>query len=120
MKRSSYDERRDQKIADEFTSSLLPCKSCGIQTERDTLTEYGARCGACYTFYITDGRPLPAMPSLAQRKAAVERLRGLVGASGNPMGWVDKLKAREAAGERLNMAQRDALKRAQREAQEQA
>lgn len=82
MRRTGFDERRDSQVADEYLGNHMPCRYCGMPTERETLREYGARCGPCLTQYVTRGKPNPPMPTVEQRRAIVERLkRAMAGAS---------------------------------------
>lgn len=81
MKRTGFDERRDAEIANDYLANHLPCSFCGEPTERETLVEYGARCGPCFNAYVTRGRPNPPMPTPEQRRAIVGQLtRTLAGA----------------------------------------
>lgn len=110
MKRTGFDEHRDRQIADDFTANRAACHYCGMSTERATLSEYGARCGPCFTQFVTGGKPNPPMPSIERRRAIVLRLKAaLGGGSSNPYGWAHRLQAMRDAGQALSKAQRDCL-----------
>jgi hypothetical protein len=107
MKRTGFDERRDQQVADDFTREMRPCSFCGASTERETLAEYGARCGPCFTQYVTGGKPNPQMPTRQHKVATLNRLKALlVVGSGNHRQWAVNLRNREHSGEELSLAQR--------------
>ena len=75
------------------------CSECRKETLVATLTQYGARCNACYEFYLT---------CTPKSETANKRVDG-------SKGWAHHLKAREFAGARLTPTQqamwREALKR---------
>lgn len=55
MKRSSFDERRDQAIADETTRDYGPCLRCQASTPRSVLSHLAGRCTPCYDAYCGAG-----------------------------------------------------------------
>lgn len=69
-----------------------PCGSCGTSTLVSMLGHYGARCLSCYEAYRLELQPKAAFTGDKRS---------------NPKGWALALKAREEAGERLSVAQRD-------------
>ena len=107
MKRNGFDEYRDQQTANDFSKGSAACSFCGRMTENEALSQYGARCGACFTAYCTGGKPNPPMPTKAQQIATLTRIKGLCVNNGNPKAWAHKLKAREEAGELLSKPQRE-------------
>lgn len=90
MKRSSFDETKDQS-GDVSVEKYWPCTECKKSTLVKTLTQYGARCNACYEFYLT---------CAPKSDTANKRTDG-------PKGWAQHLKARELAGARLTPTQRE-------------
>lgn len=106
---SGFSAKRDRQVADEYLAGHLPCTVCGTPTERETLSEYGARCGHCFTHYKTRGKPNPPMPTAEQRRATAMRLRAILANRPKPgRGWAYALRDREQRGERLSLAQRHA------------
>lgn len=75
--RSKFDERKDQRIADEVSTGYLPCMVCKRPTLRDTLEQYGAKCWECYRAWLgggyvgDDSQPL----TKADKLAILERCR---------------------------------------------
>lgn len=69
----------------------LPCRLCGMLTQRAMLAQYGARCLNCYELWRGESQPSPYVGD--------KRVDG-------PKAWAHALKAREQAGERLSIAQR--------------
>lgn len=113
MRRTGFDERRDQQIADDYTRDKGKCAFCGCMTDHDTLVEYGARCGPCFTQYVTGGRPNPPMPTRAEKKATLLKLKSLLALNaGSCLQWAEKLRNREQSGEALSLAQRQAWRAA--------
>lgn len=89
MKRSSFDETKDQG-GDVSIERYQPCTECKKSTLVKTLSQYGARCNACYEFYLTCS---------PKYDTANKRADG-------PKGWAHHLRARELAGARLTPTQR--------------
>lgn len=75
------------------THEPLPCNRCRTLTARATLSAYGAMCFHCFDAYCGELQSSP-------RFTADKR-------TGGHRAWADALKAREEAGERLSIAQRD-------------
>ena len=82
------------------------CRVCGDTAAWETLSNYGAMCGACYASYCRSGEP-PRHMTVADKRAALEKLRNL----GNidPHAWAHRLREKRANGERLSPAQRHCL-----------
>lgn len=122
MKRTAFDERQDRQIADDYLANHLACRFCGAQAPRDDLATFGARCRTCYAEYTAERNPSwwpnrPLQPH--ERAAVIRRAReavGRIGAAGarDPKQWARDLRAREEAGERLTIAQRDSWRYALR------
>ena len=119
MRRTAFDERRDQQIADESGAGMLPCSFCGRQTEHAVLVEYGARCGPCFNAYVTRDRPVSRILTSDEKRAVLHRLRVLLSVQQHPRAWAHRLRDREDAGERLTRIQRDAWRTALNESENQ-
>lgn len=104
---------QDQRIADEFGQAMHPCSVCGQQTEYATMVSYGARCGRCFNAWVTQGKTYRRNLTADDRRAIVARMRAALQSNGG-RAWAYALKDREAAGEVLSIAQRDAWRRALR------
>lgn len=89
MRRDAFDESRDMGPGGP-TERQQPCTECKKPTLIATLTQYGARCHACFEFYLTCTPP----SDTANKRADGSR------------GWAQHLKAREFAGARLTPTQR--------------
>lgn len=115
MKRTAFDERRDQEVAADYLANHAPCRWCGNQAPREELSRYGARCEPCYRDWCAQANPSwwpnrPLQPHerdavIRRAKKAVARLRAN---PQDPKGWAHRLKAREDAGENLSPVQREA------------
>lgn len=116
MKRTGFDEHSDRQVANQFLAGHMQCRRCGNTAERETLSAYGGLCGGCYSDYVTGGRPNPQAPSAQARVVKLKRLSAALGqlGRGDGLAWARRLQAREDAGEPLNLAQRDAWRRALR------
>jgi hypothetical protein len=77
----------------------LPCRLCNAATQRETLTDYGARCFRCFEAWQNERHEVP---DIGDRTG-----RGL-------RDWAHALKRRHDAGERLTPAQVAAYKAALR------
>lgn len=131
MKRTKFDEYRDQKTAGEFLDNHCECTVCHVMTPRDDLTLYGARCRICYDAWCAAANPswMPNRALTADERAKLrQHIRNGVAkiaaqAQGNKT-WAHRLKAREEAGEVLSEVQRkawrEALGETAREPQEEA
>lgn len=112
MKRTTFDENRDQRIADDATANHRPCTTCSASTHADVLSDHGARCATCYAAYCAAINPAwwPNRPLTAdERSAVIRKARSALGAIGNAKPskqWALRLQARELAGERLSITQR--------------
>ena len=117
MKRKGFDERRDQQIANDYTVNHMACSKCGASTERETLVEYGAQCGPCFTRYVTGGKPNPPMPSREQMGRTLLALKSAMSLLSAPAGkgWAHKLREREERGEEISRIQKQAWRTALRE-----
>lgn len=72
---------------------ILQCSFCGKPTQRETLSQYGARCFSCYEDYCRRSMPPPRDVGVKDK---------------DPKSWAWALKARHESGERLTKAQIDA------------
>lgn len=102
---------QDQRIADEFGQAMHPCAYCGRPTEYSTMVNYGARCGACFNAWVTQGRTYRRDLTADDRRAIVARMRQAIQSRGGKE-WAYALKDREDRGEAMSGAQRDAWRRA--------
>lgn len=124
MKRTAFDDRRDQAVADDYLANHLPCRVCGNSTSRDELAAFGARCSHCHGDWCAQANPgwWPNRPLRPHERAAVIRrarsganaLRAAQG-SRDSRQWARDLKARDLAGEQLAPHQRAAWREALRE-----
>ena len=118
MKRTAFDERRDNAIASDYLANHLACRKCGAMTDREALMNFGGQCGRCYDALVSELTP----GWLKRRQLTVEeraRMRAHVRKSlaemglKSPKAWAYSLKAREESGEKLLPVQakawRDAL-----------
>jgi hypothetical protein len=112
MRRTAFDEARDQRIADDVGASYIACKVCGKQTLIETLTEYGARCFECYGKHCGQGREHGqsfVKPDPVRLKRYLTQLaNGIRESQRSPRSWADRLREREESGEHLTIAQREA------------
>jgi len=108
---------RDKVVADEYLACHKACSFCGAMTEHNVLVEYGARCYACFTKYVTGGNRNPQVLTKQQREATVKRLKAMLAGSKSvgPRDWAVQLRNREHSGEALSRVQRDAWRVALRE-----
>ena len=74
--RNAFDDRRDQQIADDFTSGSMPCRSCQARTDIRTLSSLGALCEACFAHYCDESTPRSRL-TIAKRRDVVEKLAEL-------------------------------------------
>jgi len=91
MKRTAFDERNDRRVVAEYESDHLPCRYCGRTTDRETLGNLGARCQDCYDAYVGRNHAAPVL-SMPEKLAALEKMRGLFGASQPPRRWAERLQ----------------------------
>ena len=110
----SYKEIRDklveQRGGGDF-AGLKPCSFCGVQTPHATLAML-SRCRQCYELYVNAGKPSTRhAPTFQEREVIARGLRAIVNANRDPLGWIDRLRARQIAGEHMSSAQRAALER---------
>lgn len=104
---------RDKAMADDFLAGHGRCAFCGMSEESETLSRYGARCGACFDAYRSQCRPAKPMPTPQERRAILDRLRASLVAAGRPgKDWAIRLQAREKSGEPLSPFQKEAWRRA--------
>jgi hypothetical protein len=103
MKRTAFDDRRDQQTANEYLGAHLPCRVCSGMTNRDDLSTYGAQCFDCYRRWQCQapGGDAPRM-SRDERLGLLHRLRGALVAHQQPKAWAYALQRRELGGERLD------------------
>ena len=83
--------RSDLALAAGFEANNLPCRFCGMTTDRETLGRLGARCQACYDAYVGADPNAPAM-STEEKRAALLKLRGAFGTPGNSRRWAERLR----------------------------
>lgn len=99
---------RDQRTADEFLGTYLPCAWCGNREDREALGRNGARCGPCYAAYLGEIRPRHPV----SRSEALRKLHSLAAAiadrNRDPKDWAKRLRHREESGERLHAVQASA------------
>ena len=67
----SYSETR-KELAEKVGNSFLPCHVCGKATLTETLSQYGARCFACYGIYCSTPPDIPKKRQLAASIAAMK------------------------------------------------
>lgn len=109
---SSYRDRRDTAIANDFLSGQGQCRYCGSAADNETLSNLGARCSACYAGYCAGGRQYPALTQddkreLARRtKAALQAVTSRNGQQSQAAEAALRLRAIEAQGRRLTGGQR--------------
>lgn len=113
MKRTSFDERRDLQIADDFNAGNMPCTFCRATTSVQDLNTYGARCFDCYTRYCCQDRHYPTV-SVVQRREMADAIKAAVagGLRPGPREYMRAMKARQEAGERLTAGRRGFLEAA--------
>lgn len=97
MSRRTFDPESEALLPPHGQPSMpaelrLPCRWCHTPTLRTMLAQYGARCLQCYEAYCREPQRSPNVGN--------KRDHG-------PKAWAHALRAREAAGERLSVAQRD-------------
>lgn len=128
MKRTGFDERRDQKVADDYLANHLPCHGCNASTPRDELSRLGARCQGCYDAYLAERNPAwwPNRPLTSDERKAVVRkatqgMRRIGSGQSDPKAWARGLRSREldhggvlANGTRMTDSQREAWRHALR------
>ena len=119
MKRTAFDEARDQRIAEDTLSAVLPCSVCKTLTDRGEMSDFGARCFPCYRVYCR-GCSEPMWPLTHADKAKI--LEGLKSAHlkmksqfKSPKAWADTLQLLEKSGGKLTLYQRSALRSARPE-----
>jgi hypothetical protein len=105
---STYRKVRDE-LAEQHDGGgdTVPCRYCGIQTDRETLTNLGARCRTCYEQFLrlgySGGQPPRQHKQAPWVKAEGAKVRAKVGS--NPMPGLEALSAAIAK----RRAQREAL-----------
>jgi hypothetical protein len=132
MKRSKFDEKRDQRIADEFTEDKsLMCHATGCPCRWTADMGNGKLCHwhdnadkhdwprvtqeiideisrLALKKAVDNSQPAPAA-DVARFKAEMRKLATAWGANiSDPKLWAKKLRDREMAGERLSFVQRQA------------
>jgi hypothetical protein len=91
MSRNAFDDRRDQKVADDYLANHLRCRFCGVMTDRETLSNLGARCDACYTEYTGKAQAQQQGPiTREQRAELLAKLRSI--GQGHPRAWAHRLQ----------------------------
>lgn len=115
MRRTGFDERRDQQVADEYLGDHMACRKCRAPTHRDESSTYGAQCRACFEGWCAEAKPrwLPdrplTPPELAKLRERIRvGLRAMVAQQGNPRAWIEALKGREEQRAPLTPFQRQA------------
>ena len=94
IKRAAFDETRQPR---EETHDVLSCRFCGKETARQTLSDFGARCYACFSEYCRAPQSRPHVPDSAVP-------------AGASYAWAHRLRYRHQTGERLTKAQIDAYR----------
>lgn len=109
---STYREKRDQRIADDFHSEHMACSFCKASTSVSDLNTYGARCRPCYDAYCAQANPARARSvgpmTLTQKKALIASLASVGKVAQNPKAWAERLRDREQGGSYLTRVQRQA------------
>ena len=117
MKRSAFDDRNDQRVANDVMDGMGNCAWCKRATLKTTLGQYGARCHACFDAYCQEGAEPVEGLTRADKLALLERMRRLFTAPArDPKAWARELREREDAGEILSSTQRRMWRAALREA----
>jgi hypothetical protein len=81
MKRSTFDETKDQKPRGGVFDGYLSCQDCKSATPIATLGQYGRRCRPCYDAYCAEGSSggrdgyLQGAPDTADQRDMRKRLR---------------------------------------------
>ena len=84
------------------SATYLPCRYCGKSTLVETLSNYGARCFACFGAYCAAAGSNSA-PVTSEAVSHIGQ-----GGEGGPRAWAYRLRERHQGGERLTRAQVDA------------
>lgn len=92
MSRTAFDERRDQKVADDYLATHLRCRYCGTMTDRETLSNLGARCETCFDAYTGKAQAAQQGPVTREQKAAILAKLRNVGQQQNPRAWAHRLQ----------------------------
>lgn len=100
----SYKDKR--KV--EAQQNEYRCRFCGCTASYETLSSYGARCGACYAAYLRGDREPMTHLSVEEKKDIAGALRTVLTSRPPAHAWAERLRERENAGERLTPAQRNA------------
>jgi hypothetical protein len=139
MRRNAFDERRDLAIADEVGADrAMMCMARGCPNV--WATDFGQRLCSAHRAADPSDWPrvtheqqeaqterayraqFPAEPkpvrhlSREEKLAVLQRMRTMLRAGQQPRAWIARLLARQANGEKLSPAQRDALAQASRNA----
>lgn len=128
MKRTGFDERRDQRVADDYLANHLPCCVCSTSTPREELSRLGARCQGCYDASLAGRNPawwpnrqLSVDERLAVARKATQGMRQIGSAARDPKAWARDLREREIEhggvlpdGTRMTYVQRSAWRQALR------
>lgn len=119
--------RRDEAIANDFQANHMPCRVCGGSAPYVDLFEFGGQCGPCDVAYRAalnpswwPNRPLTMPERREMVGKAQEALRHLRQPLSEPRAWADKLRDREARGEKLTIVQKTAWRTALRVDQSEA
>lgn len=117
MKRSSFNDYQDKRVADEFLDGHKPCTLCQTTTPVNDLATYGARCRRCYDAYCAEANPRNRSAvgpmTLAEKQALIRSIAN-VGKQGQrgPKDWAYRLREREQGGAYLTRVQRTAWREA--------
>lgn len=98
--RKDLAERSGGDVAD-ASKDLLPCRYCGLPTERGALSTWGARCLPCVDQYrrrgYSGGQPAPDAQQAAWVKPAAAKVRSVPGDLSDAIGALsDRMHARLA------------------------
>ncbi len=98
--RSSADQRRDQRIANEVEAvEVMPCTFCQTLTPVLDLNTYGARCYTCYRNYCEGDRHDPSLTRDQRRDmAGIVKAALAGGLRASPQEHIRHLQAKEEAG----------------------
>lgn len=112
MKRSTFDDYKDKRMADDFLSEHMPCSFCQASTPTSDLATYGARCRPCYDRYCAEANPRNGKSigplTLAQKRALIKAGESFGTSPQNPKRWAETLRDREPGGSYLTRVQRQA------------
>jgi len=96
-----FDGERGQAVEAE---DKVSCLFCGRQSDRETLSKYGARCGKCYAEWLGSTPAQATALTIAEKRAIAEKMSGIGRTPAKA--WAHVLRAREEAGDPLSRLQK--------------